>query len=143
MEKHPIFGHTLASYPMAHQNHPISLHAPVVHVAATIKNYEGIATDHTGATHQHLIITIDKVLDIHGGDASIVKGDAFVAIRFGDNLGLKSEIPGLAEGQPIEMQGEYIDANHAYPSTGNPGDAVIHFTHHPVGYILYQGQKYS
>ena len=73
----------------------------------------------------------------------LVKGDAFVAIRFGDHMGLKSQIPDLAEGQPIEMQGEYIDANHAYPSTGNPGDAVLHFTHHPVGYVLYHGQKYS
>lgn len=38
----------------------------------------------------------------------------FVAVRYGDQLGINKPIQGLKEGQPIELQGEYIDENHVY-----------------------------
>jgi hypothetical protein len=143
MAKHPIFGHTMATYAMPHNIHPLSLHAPVAHVQAVIVKYEGIVKDHSGAEHQHLLIRIEKVLSVKGGDPSMVVGEVFVATRFGDGMGLSQPIPDLQEGQSIEMQGEYIDKNHAYPSVGNPGDAVLHFTHHPVGFVKYHGVTYQ
>jgi hypothetical protein len=66
-------------------------------------------------------------------------------VRFGDNEGLDHEIDGLASGHPIEVQGEYIDLGPAYPTEDNtnPVLPVLHFTHHPVGYMLYEGEYYS
>jgi hypothetical protein len=84
-----------------------------------------------------------EVIDIRGAAPSLVTNEAFVAIRYGDREGLASPIPGLEAGKSIELQGEYIDLNHAYPTIGNPGDPVIHFTHHPVGFIVYQGYRYE
>ena len=69
----------------------------------------------------------------------------FVAVRFGDTEGLDSQVVDLRAGQPIEIQGEYIDEAHAYPTQDNhnPTLPVLHFTHHPVGYIRYEGVFYS
>ena len=79
----------------------------------------------------------------HG--AIFVGTEVFLAVRFGDNEGLAQEIPGLQAGQPIEAQGEYISEATAYPTedNSNPILPVLHFTHHPVGYVLYHGQYYS
>ncbi len=74
---------------------------------------------------------------------SEVEPEAFVAIRYGDSLGLPKPIPDLKEGADIEMQGEYIDRKHASKSRDNPGDPVLHFTHHPLGYVVYEGHKYE
>jgi hypothetical protein len=91
----------------------------------------------------HFIVDHIEVISIKGADQSLVTPEAFCAVRFGDKLGLKKHIEGLEPGQPIELQGEYIDQNHAYPSPDNPGDAVLHFTHHPVGYVVYHGKRYE
>jgi hypothetical protein len=141
-KQHPAYGHILTSDPLPQQNHPLSLHGPVVHVKAVIKKMENDA-EGAGAMHQHFLVHQIQVLDIRGADPSLVTDEAFVAIRYGDEEGLSRPIEGLAEGEPIELQGEYIDANHAYPSVGNPGDAVIHFTHHPVGFVVYHGVRYD
>jgi len=141
--KHPFFGHTLTTIPLSEQNHPLSLHSPVVHLTAMIKLVEQDVTDQQGATHMHFLIHQVQVISITGGEASIVSGEIFCAVRYGDSMGLSGRIDELEEGQAIEMQGEYIDVNHAYPSVGNPGDAVLHFTHHPVGFVIYQGKRYE
>lgn len=141
-KKHPFYGHTLTSDPLPQQNHPLSLHGPVIRVKAVIKVVEDDA-EGAGAMHQHFLVDQIEVLDIRGADPSIVTDEAFVAIRYGDGEGLSQPIPGLAEGQSIELQGEYIDKNHAYATIGNPGDPVIHFTHHPVGFVVYQGVRYE
>lgn len=139
---HPIFGHTLANQSLPHHKYPQSLHAPLVHVKALIKQVEPAAKIH-GVSHYHLLINQIRVISIHGADPSIVTDEAFVAIRYGDKMGLREPIKGLEAGQPIELQGEYIDKNHAYPSVGNPGDPVLHFTHHPVGFVIYKGKRYE
>jgi hypothetical protein len=92
-----------------------------------------------------MVIKIDKVLKFEGGTQSLVGTEVFVAVRFGDNEGLAEEIPGLQAGQPIEVQGEYIPEANAYPTDDNssPVLPVLHFTHHPVGYVRYAGQYYS
>ena len=96
-----------------------------------------------GGTHQHFLVHQIEVIDIVGGDKASVADEAFCAIRYGDNLGLKEKISGLKEGEEIELKGEYIDKNHALPGVGNPGDPVIHFTHHPVGFVNYNGKHYE
>ena len=141
--KHQFFDHTLTTIPLSEQNHPLSLHAPVVHLTAVIKLVEEDVTDQQETSHMHFLINQVQIISISGGDASMVSCEIFCAVRYGDSMGLSERIDGLEEGQPIEMQGEYIDVNHAYPSVGNPGDAVLHFTHHPVGFVIYQGKRYE
>ncbi|MCM3273587.1 hypothetical protein [Paenibacillus elgii] len=142
--KHPHFGHTITNDSYGHQLHPLSLHAPVVHVKATIvKVYPD--RERSGAMHQHFDVKINELISIKGADASLVdkNSDTFVAIRYGDNLGLADPITGITEGQEIELQGEYIDHNHAYPTEDNRDKyPVIHFTHKPVGFVIYQGKEY-
>ncbi|WCK56884.1 hypothetical protein PP175_20825 [Aneurinibacillus sp. Ricciae_BoGa-3] len=141
-EKHPIFGHTLSNERLPFHVNPLSLHGPLVHLKGTIKKVEPDVTFH-GTSHYHLIINHIELISIKGADPSIVTDECFCAIRYGDKLGLGQPIEGLAEGQLIELQGEYIDKNHAYPSLGNPGDPVLHFTHHPVGFVIYKGKRYE
>jgi hypothetical protein len=140
---HPHFGHTLADHFMDHHRDPLSLHGPVVHVKSIIKKVEEDIQNDQGDWHQHFIVHSIQVIDIEGADKSLVTDEAFCAIRYGDNLGLKERIPGLKEGEEIELKGEYIDKNHALKGIGNPGDPVIHFTHHPVGFVNYQGEHYE
>ncbi|WP_338134883.1 hypothetical protein [Paenibacillus alvei] len=92
-----------------------------MHVKATIvKVYPD--RERRGAMHQHFDV---------------------VAIRYGDHMGLAEPISGIAEGQEIELQGEYIDHGHAYATEDNRDRSpVIHFTHRPVGYVIYQGKEY-
>jgi hypothetical protein len=140
--RHPIFGHTLANCELPHHKYALSLKGPLVHVKAVVKRVEPDKMDgHVG--HMHFLIDHIEVVTIKGADKSLVLPEAFCAVRFGDNLGLKQRILGLEEGQPIEMQGEYIDKNHAYATPDNPGDPVLHFTHHPVGYVLYHNKRYE
>jgi hypothetical protein len=140
--KHPFFGHTITDVPLAHHSHPLSLNAPVVHLKAVIKKVDPDAI-HYGAKHIHLIINQVTVLEIRGATPDSVGIEIFCAIRYGDNLGLSNRILGLESGQEIELQGEYIDINNAYPTPDNPNDPVLHFTHHPVGFVYYQGVRYE
>ncbi|MDQ0199397.1 hypothetical protein [Neobacillus ginsengisoli] len=140
---HPHFGHTIADYPMYHHRLPLSLHGPIVHINAIIKLVEEDDIDLTGGMHQHFLVNQIQVIDIQGAERTLVTDEAFCAIRYGDALGLKQRIPGLVEGEKIELKGEYIDKNHVLKGIGNPGDPVIHFTHHPVGFVNYQGNHYE
>lgn len=95
--------------------------------------------------HQHFDVKINELISIKGADASLVDmtSDTFVAIRYGDNMGLAEPISGITKGQEIELQGEYIDHGHAYPTEDNRDRSpVIHFIHSPVGYVIYQGKEY-
>lgn len=56
-----------------------------------------------------------------------------------DAHGLPREIP-FKPGQQIEIEGEYIPAKQA----NNQGNAVLHFTHSPGGYVITpDGSKYE
>lgn len=114
----------------------------LVRVVAVIQSVEQ-DVEHHGAYHHHLLLNQIEVLKVWNGTQLEVAEKAFVAIRYGDSLGLPGPIPGLAPGQPIELQGRYIPQNQAYPSLGNPGDAVLDETHHPFGFVFYEGQIYS
>jgi subtilase family serine protease len=114
----------------------------VVRVQAVIQKVEA-DVHHNGASHHHLLIHQIQVLKVWNGTQSEVGDAAFVAIRYGDDLGLPGPIPGLAPGKTIELQGRYIPKNDAYPTVGNPGDPVIDETHHPFGFVVYEGQLYK
>ncbi|WCM22222.1 DUF3465 domain-containing protein [Paraburkholderia bryophila] len=130
---------------LPHHSYVHSLGAPLACVQGTISKVFPSPDNHHGANHQQFVIRIDKVLKFDGGTANLVGTEVFVAVRFGDDEGLAHEIPGLQAGQPIEAQGEYIPDSSAYPTADNdnPVLPVLHFTHHPVGYVRYNGQYYS
>ncbi|MEQ5843163.1 MULTISPECIES: hypothetical protein [Paraburkholderia] len=130
---------------LPHHRFAPSLAAPLACIQGTISRVFASPENHHGANHQQFIVTIDKVVKFDGGTQNLVGTEVFLAVRFGDSEGLAHEIPGLQAGQPIEAQGEYIAEASAYPTedNDNPVLAVLHFTHHPVGYVLYQGQYYS
>ncbi|WP_169725445.1 S53 family peptidase [Alicyclobacillus contaminans] len=115
---------------------------PVIHISAIIRTVEPDETTH-GASHHHLLVTVENVLQARGVSANDIPAELFCAIRYGDSLGLPRPIPDLAPGQPMELQGEFVAVNRIYPSIGNPGDAVLHFTHHPVGFVIYHGVRYE
>lgn len=96
-----------------------------------------------GARHQILTVRITQVVSDpqHAGVA--VGEELNVAIRCGDAEGLPSAIPGLAVGQPIALKGDYIPASAAYPEADGEHNAVLHWTHHPVGWVEYQGHHYQ
>ena len=130
---------------LPHHRFVHSLGAPLACVQGTISRVFDGPENHNGANHQQFDVTITSVLKFEGGSANLVGTQVFVAVRFGDGEGLSQEIPGLAVGQPIELQGEYISVASAYPTEDNndPVLPVLHFTHHPVGYVKYQGEYYS
>lgn len=97
--------------------------------------------DHKGALHQHFFITIGQVVE---GDKTIVENKpVFVAVRYGDKAGLEAPVPDLEPGSAIIIRGVYIPSQKAYKSEDNPGFPVLHFTHRPVGYVIYDGVRYE
>jgi hypothetical protein len=120
--------------------------SPVVRIAGTVEQVFPAGRHHHGADHQHFTVRIERILAIRNGDAGAIAPRVFVALRFGDREGLDQPIRNLRPGMPIELQGEYIDAADAYATRDNEGPArlpVLHFTHHPVGYVLFEGIRYN
>ncbi|MBP1937587.1 hypothetical protein [Paenibacillus sediminis] len=143
--KHPHFGHTITDDCYGHQLHPLSLHGPVIHVIADIIKVHPDA-EAKGSMHHHFFVMIKQIISIKGSDPSIVnlEKEHFVAVRYGDHLGIPKPIQGLEAGQSIELQGEYIDENHVYITPDNrEGEPCIHFTHRPVGFVIYHGEEYE
>jgi hypothetical protein len=97
--------------------------------------------DLKGEMHQHFYVDLDEVLE---GDSGLVDNTMiFVAARFGDSDGFLEPVPCLAPGKPIIIRGKFIPSWAAYKTEDNPGYPVLHFTHHPLGYIIYDGVKYE
>ncbi|MCL6599168.1 MAG: S53 family peptidase [Alicyclobacillus macrosporangiidus] len=120
---------------------PRTDHDFVVRVKARIRSVEPDAQAH-GAHHHRLLVDHIQVLKVWHGFSYEVEDRAFVAIRYGDELGLPGPIPGLAPGKEIELQGRYIPAWLARPGDGNAGEAVLDETHHPFGFVVYEGRLY-
>ncbi|MFC4076126.1 hypothetical protein [Salinithrix halophila] len=110
----------------------------VVTVDATIKEVRGYDEDRE---HQHLLVDDIRVQEIENGSADDIPNRAFVSIRI-DEQGTEKEIPNLRAGAPIEIKGEFIPEEEAYETPHNCCDAVIHFTHDPLGYVRYDGTLY-
>ncbi len=126
---------TRADQTLSHHRFSHSIGGPLIRVLANIKALFPSPGYHNGANHQHLIldnITVEYSEGLPPGSA--VSDEIFVAIRFGDNEGLADPVP-FVQGEMTRMQGEYIDAAEAYPTADNPGLSVLHFTHHPAGFV--------
>lgn len=149
LHPHPTsLPHNRATKILPHHRFPQSHGAPLARVKGILTKVFASPENHHGANHQHFVVTIQTVVTLDGADftpESLVGQDVFVAVRFGDTEGLDHEIKDLAEQQPIELQGEYITSADAYPTEDNtnPVRPVLHFTHHPVGFVEYQGVHYS
>lgn len=107
------------------------------HVSANVARLFPDQYAHDGAIHQHVWIDALKALD-GGAD---YPGNVFVAIRITDG-GVGTDIP-FKHDTPVEMQGMFIPASEADPGPDNNGLPVLHFTHHPVGFVIYQGKEYQ
>ncbi len=144
-----FFPENRATAILPHHRFAHSQGAPHVHIQGTVETVFAGPGNHHGANHQHFTVKIDTVLKLEGAqvdEPAITGKTVFVAVRFGDNEGLDAEIPDLREQTPIEIQGEYIALADAYPTQDNEGPnklPVLHFTHHPVGFIRYNGAYYS
>lgn len=126
---------TKATTFLPHHRFKHSIGAPLVRLVGNIKYLFPAPENHHGANHQHLILDNIQVEYTEGfPDGLEVSSEIFVAIRFGDNEGLVDPVP-FVQGQMTRMQGEYIDAAQAYVTEDNPGLSVLHFTHHPVGFV--------
>lgn len=156
MSHHPHISHphptslpgNRATTILPHHRFPQSHGAPLARIKGTVVQVFSGPENHHGANHQHFIVKIDQVKTLDGASFAadtLVGTEVFVAVRFGDTEGLDHEIKGLEDQQPIELQGEYIASADAYPTEDNtnPVRPVLHFTHHPVGFVDYQGVHYS
>ena len=141
---------TRATEVLPHHRFKQSLGGPLILVLANIETLYPSPGNHNGANHQHLILNNIKVESAKGMPPGLqVSERIFVAIRFGDDEGLADPIP-FVQDQLTRMQGEYIDSAQAYPTQDNPGLSVLHFTHHPVGFVEFpvgadgsRGEVYS
>ena len=135
---------------LSHHRFKPSVGGPLIRIVGTIEKLFPSPGNHHGANHQHLIlnnITVEYSQGLPPGLS--VSKEIFVAVRFGDNVGLADPVP-FVEGKMTRMQGEYIDSAKAYATNDNPGRlSVLHFTHHPAGYVEFPvndnapGQIYS
>ena len=99
------------------------------------------ASDHKGKLHQHFYINIKQVTQ---GNKNLIDNNlVFVAAHYGDEDGIAAPIPHLQPGSPIIVRGRYIPSSEAFQTEDNPGFPVLHYTHHPIGYIIYAGVKYE
>jgi hypothetical protein len=110
----------------------------VVEASATLRVREADDTD--GDQHVRLRITVTELLEgapAVNADVTRVLGsgeDVFVAIRIGDSMGILEPIEGLVAEVGLHLRGEWIPRERAQSHGGEPM-SVLHFTHHPLGFI--------
>lgn len=113
----------------------------VVTVAGSIQEVD--PDDTSGNKHQLFAITVEQVVD-NPSHAALKKGDIVnVSVAFGERRALPERIPDLAAGKPIRLRGAFIPKSSAYPEPDGDWEPVIHFTHHPLGWVEYQGKRYE
>ena len=109
-----------------------------VHVSATVAKLFGERLQAENAEHQQL--WIDRLTSLDGDNFSYA-GNVFVAIRITEG-GIGEEIP-FVTNTPVELQGMFIPADQATSGANDPGLPVLHFTHSPVGFVVYDGKTYQ
>ena len=118
----------------------------VVEVEARLNVREPDDTDKSGGKHYRLRIAVTKILKWYVTkdlkNAKTTGRDVFVAIRFGDSMGIQEPIKGLDKGVTLHLKGEWITKDKAQ-SHGGAKMSVLHFTHHPVGFACTQIKCYA
>jgi endonuclease G len=118
----------------------------VVEISATIRVRE--PDDNDGDRHQRLLVTVTEIFESDPDvDDDLQRcfstgEDVFVAIRFGDRMGILRPVPGLEAGIELDLKGEYIPKDRA-ASHGGEAVSVLHFTHHPVGFLCTPDECFS
>lgn len=108
----------------------------VVEVAAKLREREDGGND----LHLALLITVTEVKsgnDEVNDDVQRVLtsgDDVFLAVRVGDGMGITKPIVGLTAGVGLDVKGEWIPKEKAF-AHGGRALSVLHFTHHPLGFI--------
>ncbi|MBL7881476.1 MAG: hypothetical protein JNN23_16715 [Chryseobacterium gambrini] len=105
--------------------------------------------DTDGDKHIHLKINVSGIIDASTvvlNDVEKCKNEklpVFVSVRYGDKMGIEEPInEGLEEGGTLHLRGEWIPADKAY-SHGGERMSVLHFTHHPLGFICTSSKCYE
>ena len=112
----------------------------VAEVKALLHRREPDDSDSQGGQHYRLQIIIasvtkvDKAVQGDVEDCILTKRKVFVAIRFGDALGIQDPIEGLKVNAALHLKGEWITREKAQ-NHGGEKMSVLHFTHHPLGFI--------
>jgi hypothetical protein len=99
--------------------------------------------DEEGVLHQIITVAVDEVLADEKRSGVSVGEIVLIAIRYGDPSGFAHPVAGLAEGEAITICGVYVPAEEAYEQPGGEQMSVIHFTHRPMGWVEYRGQRYA
>jgi endonuclease G len=120
----------------------------LVEVNTTIVKVEEDDSDVSGGKHHRLTITIKEVLT---GDPDVAddlddavdnQRSVFLAIRFGDAMGIREQMEGLKVKGDLHARGEWITRNRA-KDHGGERISVLHFTHHPIGFICTKEHCYA
>ncbi|GGR02006.1 hypothetical protein [Deinococcus ruber] len=117
-------------------------------VQATLTTRESDDTDAQGGRHYHLIVRIlsadhpDTRIQADVQDCIATQRPVFVAIRYGDRMGIQEPVEGLQEGAALHLKGEWITREQAQDH-GGERMSVLHFTHHPIGFICTPVSCYS
>jgi hypothetical protein len=115
------------------KENPVSKEYPVTVEASVVKV---LPDDEKGAKHQRFLIHIDKVLENPKSVSIDTNRNVLVALRYGDKNGIPERLRlEHAIGKHMELKGMYV------PKDGNQ-DPVLHFTHHPVGYVKFDNHIY-
>ncbi len=118
----------------------------LVEVSATIAVRE--PDDEDGDRHYRLRVNLTEVqqsdpdIDADLRRCLSSKEPVFVAIRYGDRMGILEPVAGLEKGVLVHMRGEWIPRERAH-AHGGEQMSVLHFTHHPIGFICIQQKCYS
>src|SRR5262249_11345534 len=95
---------------------------------------------HRRGQHARLLITLSELLEgnpaVNADVERVLSAgeNVFVAIRIGDTVGTTEPIKGLVAGVGLDLKGEWIPRDKAQAHGRRPV-SVLHFTHHPVGFI--------
>lgn len=111
----------------------------VVEIEALVAQYLGI-DNNGGDHHQHVMLTVTRSIegdiDVNDDIQRVIANqeEVFLSIRFGDRLGLPRSVPGVQNGSMLRLRGEWITRDRAY-AHGGERMSVLHFTHHPIGFV--------
>jgi endonuclease G len=120
----------------------------VVEVNANLRVRESDDLDNNGGKPYRLRIQVTKILanatevstDLK--DAQKTGRDIFLAIRFGDAMGIHDKIKGLTAKAQLHLKREWITKEKTHDHGGEKM-SVLHFTHHPLGFICTEVKCYA
>jgi len=113
----------------------------VVEVISISKKHNPDEPGAGGEIHYQIIVELTEIKSTYPDIEADMnrclqdKAPVFVAVRYGDKMGISQPIQqGLDEGNVLHIKGVWIPEDKAY-SHGGEKMSVLHFTHHPVGFI--------